>query len=48
MAGELEAMSRSYDADRSVRAYAAVDKALAALERNAAPKIVADWLVLEL
>jgi DNA polymerase-3 subunit delta' len=48
MAGELEAMSRAYDADRSVRAYTAVDKALAALERNAAPKIVADWVVLEL
>jgi DNA polymerase-3 subunit delta' len=48
MAGELQAMSRAYDADRSLRAYAAVDKALAALERNAAPKIVADWLVLEL
>jgi DNA polymerase-3 subunit delta' len=48
MAGELETMSRSYDADRSLRAYAAVDHALAALERNASPKIVADWLVLEL
>ena len=48
MAGELEAMSRSYDAGRSLRAYAAVDHALAALERNASPKIVADWLVLEL
>ena len=48
MAGELETMSRSYNADRSLRAYAAVDRALAALERNASPKIVADWLVLEL
>ena len=28
------------------RRYAAVDEALAALERNASPKIVADWLVL--
>jgi hypothetical protein len=25
-----------------------VDEALAALERNASPKIVADWLVLQL
>ena len=48
MAGELQAMAGSYDANRSLRAYAAVDRALAALERNASPKIVADWLVLEL
>ena len=45
---ELEALSRSYDANRSVRAYSAVDEALAALERNANPKVVADWLVLQL
>ena len=37
-----------YDANRSVRAYTAVDEALAALERNANPKVVADWLVLQL
>ena len=37
-----------YDANRSVRAYAAVDEALAALERNASAKVVADWLVLQL
>jgi hypothetical protein len=45
---ELDALSRSYDANRSVRAYAAVDEALAALERNANAKVVADWLVLQL
>jgi DNA polymerase III subunit delta' len=48
LAGELDALSRSYDARRSVRAYSAVDRALAALERNASPKVVADWLALEL
>jgi len=48
LAGELEALSRSYDAQRSVKAYSAVDRALAALERNASAKVVADWLVLEL
>ncbi|HEY6509096.1 MAG TPA: DNA polymerase III subunit [Vicinamibacterales bacterium] len=48
LAGELEALSRSYDAKRSVKAHSAVDRALAALERNASPKVVADWLVLEL
>src|SRR6187401_1054756 len=45
---DLEALSRSYDANRSVRAYAAVDEALAALERNANAKVVANWLVLQL
>ncbi len=44
----LEKLSSSYDAERSVRAYAAVDRALAALDRNASPKVVADWLLLEL
>ena len=45
---QLEKLSASYDADRSVRAYAAVDRALTALDRNASPKVVADWLLLEL
>jgi DNA polymerase III subunit delta' len=48
MRAELDALSRSYDAKRSVRAYTAVDEALAALERNANAKVVADWLVLQL
>jgi DNA polymerase III subunit delta' len=44
----LSALARSFDAARSQRAFSAVDQALAALERNASPKIVADWLVLQL
>jgi DNA polymerase-3 subunit delta' len=48
MRAELDVLSRSYDANRSVRAYTAVDEALAALERNANAKLVADWLVLQL
>ena len=44
----LAALSRSYDADRATRAYKAVDEALAAIERNASPKVVVDWLVLQL
>ncbi len=44
----LEKLSSSYDAERSLRAYAAVDRALTALDRNASPKVVADWLLLEL
>ena len=45
---DLEALSRAYDARRSVRAYTAIDEALAALERNANAKVVANWLVLQL
>jgi DNA polymerase III subunit delta' len=45
---QLEKLSSSFDVERSMRAYAAVDRALAALDRNASPKVVADWLLLEL
>ena len=38
----------SFDGDRALRAFAAVDRALSALDRNASPKIVADWLALQL
>jgi DNA polymerase-3 subunit delta' len=44
----LSRLTSAYDSNRSSRAFAAVDQALAALERNASPKIVADWLVLQL
>ena len=45
---ELTRLTTSFGAARSMRAFGAVDQALAALERNASPKIVADWLVLQL
>ena len=46
---ELEKLTGTFDHNRSLRANAAVDEALAALERNnASPKVVADWLVLQL
>jgi DNA polymerase III subunit delta' len=45
---KLEALLRSYDGDRALRAFATVDRALFALDRNASPKIVADWLALNL
>jgi len=45
---QLEPLTRAFDSRRSTTAYAAVDRALAALERNASPKVVADWLVLQL
>ena len=38
----------AFDRDRTLRAFAAVDRALAALDRNASPKIVADWVALHL
>jgi DNA polymerase-3 subunit delta' len=44
----LERLAPTYHGGRGVRAFAAVDQALAALDRNAGVKIVADWLVLEL
>jgi DNA polymerase-3 subunit delta' len=46
--GALERLVSAYDSARSMRAFTAVDRALAALERNASPKVVADWLVLQL
>jgi DNA polymerase-3 subunit delta' len=45
---QLERLTPAFDSDRSLRAYAAVDRALGALERNASPKVVADWLVLQM
>jgi DNA polymerase-3 subunit delta' len=44
----LEHLTSAYDSARSMRAFTAVDRALGALERNASPKLVADWLVLQL
>jgi DNA polymerase-3 subunit delta' len=48
LAPRVRVLASAYDSDRTVRAYASVDQALAALERNASPKVVADWLVLQL
>jgi len=45
---QLQSLLRSYDGDRALRAFSAVDRALAALDRNASPKIVADWLALNI
>jgi len=44
----LDRLATAYRGDRGVRAFAAVDEALVALDRNAGVKIVADWLVLQL
>jgi len=44
----LERLAQAYRGDRGLRAFGAVDRALAALDRNAGVKIVADWLMLQL
>jgi DNA polymerase-3 subunit delta' len=44
----LAGLLRSFDGDRALRAFSAVDRALSALERNASPKIVADWLAFQI
>ncbi|MGH8187639.1 MAG: hypothetical protein ACREUC_13850 [Steroidobacteraceae bacterium] len=46
--GDLSRLASAFDSARSMRAFTAVDRALGALERNASPRIVADWLVLQL
>jgi DNA polymerase III subunit delta' len=44
----LEQLQPAFGRERLVGAFMAVDRALGALDRNASPKIVADWLVLQL
>ena len=44
----LERLQRSFDGDRALRAFSAVDRALSALERNVSPKVVADWLAFQI
>ena len=43
-----ERLASTYRGERSVRAYAAIDRALAAIQGNVGVKVVADWLVLQL
>ena len=44
---ELDAVARSFDSERTTRAYQAVDEALLAVDRNVSPKVVIDWLALQ-
>jgi DNA polymerase III subunit delta' len=44
----LAGLLRSFDGERTLRAFSAVDRALTALDRNASPKIVADWLAFQI
>ena len=45
---QLDTLLRSYDGDRALHGFDVVDRALDALDRNASPKIVADWVALNL
>ena len=45
---QLQSLLRSFDADRTIEAFETVDRSLDALDRNASPKIVADWVALNL
>jgi DNA polymerase III subunit delta' len=44
----LRSLLTAFDSARTISAFSAVDRALAALERNASPKIVADWLAFQI
>jgi DNA polymerase-3 subunit delta' len=44
----IERLAPAYHGERGVRAFAAIDEALEAIERNVGIKVVADWLVLQL
>jgi DNA polymerase III subunit delta' len=44
----LQRLQRSFDGERILRAFSAVDRARSALDRNASPKIVADWLAFQI
>jgi DNA polymerase-3 subunit delta' len=45
---QLEPLLPAFGSPRVLRAFSAVDRAISALERNASPKIVADWVALEI
>ena len=45
---ELIELGQSYDTDRAGRGFANVQRAVDALTRNASPKVVVDWLALQI
>ncbi len=44
----LRRLTSAYDQGRVTQAFGAVDRALEAIDRNASPKIVADWLAFQI
>lgn len=47
-AGELRQLAKAFDQQRITKAWAALQRAQQALDRNGGPKIVADWTVMSL
>ena len=45
---DLVELGRSYNTDRAARGFASVERAVSALTRNASPKVVVDWLALQI
>ncbi len=45
---ELAVLSNSFDGERALGLFSAVDRAQGALDRNVSPKVVADWLALQI
>jgi DNA polymerase-3 subunit delta' len=48
LADELDGLTGAFDQPRLTRGFLAIARALQALDRNASPKVVADWLALQL
>lgn len=48
LTSDLEALTRAYSGDRARTAFAAIDRALTALERNAGIKVVTEWLAVQM
>jgi len=47
-AATVERLVAAYGGERGVKAFAAIDRAIDALDRNAGAKVVADWVTLQL
>ena len=45
---ELAALAKSYDGERVIGLFGAIDRARTALDRNVSPKVVADWLAIHI
>jgi DNA polymerase-3 subunit delta' len=48
IADDIASLTRNYGGGRAREAFAAVDRAITALERNAGTKVVSEWLALQL
>ncbi|MCM3881637.1 MAG: DNA polymerase III subunit delta' [Vicinamibacterales bacterium] len=44
---DLAALAKSFDSERAIRLFSSVFRAQSALDRNVSPKVVADWLALQ-